>query len=410
MPDGIFSGDQQTGMPGFSVLGLLLGGRGYASGWFQQRDRLAMADAAVAKERADRATFAQGMLADPRWKKYLENPNDRAAAGNLWGLMYGGPESAASMGNSLFTQGVGAIQQQELAALQNKYQLGQQQQAHDFNIAEQQFGTDEALRKQQLLRKDQVTAQLNALDYATQPMPDGMTAEQKQHNLNILGDQAFPEQRKPGYDWAPNLAGQIPQQGTEERRKIERVGNAYSNIADLATKHLWQLENGQVSSVAAWNQEVNWAKDYMRSITEAGAMSGDDQAFYEDVLGQLGNIDKITPDMTGNMKERLRVLKEKAADDLQRYAASTLIPKETYTQDDWQIPENYRPTEPPPQDEFNKGKAARDKRLEELGPRNERRVRPALEYQKKGEGSFIEDTKEFLTRKGRNPRAYSGTK
>lgn len=370
MPDGIFSGDQQTGMPPFSVMGLLLGGRGYASGWFQQRDRLAMADAAIARERADRATFAEGMLADPRWKNYLQNPNDRAAAGDLWGLMYGGPESAANMGNSLFTQGVGAIQSQELAALQNKYQLGQQQQSHDFRMREIEHGTDEALRQQQILNADKLRTQQAALDYVSKPGPDGMTAEEKQASLNIIGDQAFPGGRKEGYDWlqAPGggIAGQVPQRGTPERQKIERVGNAYSNVSDLARKHLWQLENGQVSSVADWNQDVNWAKDSMRSIYEAGAMSADDQAFYEDVLGKLGNIDRLTPDIMGTMKERLRVLQEKADRDLNQYAQSTLIPKDTYTGDDWKAPRSDPATRSDAIDRIRATREANQKRLQDL--------------------------------------------
>ena len=165
-------------MPPFSVMGLLMGGRGYASGWFQRRDQLKMADAAIAKDRADRATFAEGVMADPRYKNWLKNPNDRAAAGSLWALTYGGPESAANMGNSLFTQGIGAIQSQELAGLQNQYQLGQQQnasllnrqetdirqkQAHEFQLLEQTHGTDEALRQAQTLKQQELDRMRQAL-------------------------------------------------------------------------------------------------------------------------------------------------------------------------------------------------------------------------------------------------------
>ena len=50
--------------------------------------------------------------------------------------------------------------------------------------------------------------------------------------------------------------------------------------------------------------------------------------------------------------------------------------------------------------------AAREKRLEDLGSRNERRIRPPVAYEK-SEGDFVGEAKEFLTRKGRNPRAYT---
>src|SRR4030095_2110429 len=120
-----------TEMPPFSIMGLLMGGRDYASGWFQQRDRLQLADAAIARERADRATFSQGLLSSPQYKSYLQNPNDVAKQWDLWGTMYGGPESAANLGNTLLSQGLGAVQSRELAGLQNTYQQQQQQQAHE---------------------------------------------------------------------------------------------------------------------------------------------------------------------------------------------------------------------------------------------------------------------------------------
>jgi hypothetical protein len=66
---------------------------------------------------------------------------------------------------------------------------------------------------------------------------------------------------------------------------------------------------------------------------------------------------------------------------LQQYAASTLVPVETYTADDWRVPKNYQKQTPPPQDEFNKARTQREQRLEELGSRNLQRVRPPIEYQ-----------------------------
>ena len=177
-------------------------------------------------------------------------------------------------------------------------------------------------------------------------MPDGWTPEQKQYALNQGGDMAG-YKRKDGFDYVAGpdggIIGQVPQRGTPERSKIEMTGNAYSNIQSLAAKHLWQLENGQVGSVAEWNSEVNSAMGDFRRIYEAGAMQEADKEFYETLLPDLHITEALTPDIMGKKKEMLRALKERAARDLDQYAASTLVPASTYTADDWQIPKNFQP-------------------------------------------------------------------
>jgi hypothetical protein len=301
------------------------------------------------------------------------------------------------------------VQNRELAGLQNTYQRQQQQQAHDFRMLEQTHGTDEALRLEQQKQLQQLQIQQKAVDTLKQVGQDGQTTEQNQFAINQVGDVAAPGQRKEGFDWVVrngNLIGQVPQRGTVERAKIELTGNSYSNIADMATKKLWQLQNGQVPSVAEWNTEVNAAMMDFRRITDAGAMQQADINFYEKLLPSLSIMkgEALTADVLGRKREQLRALKNYTERGLQQYAASTLIPVETYTADDWRVPDNFRPTKPPPQDEFNKGRTEREQRLQELGARNERRVRPAIEYEKKssaGPGLSLPQST------GRSPRAYT---
>jgi hypothetical protein len=310
-------------------------------------------------------------LADPRWAQYLKNPNDRAAAGNLWGLMYGGPESAANMGNSLFTQNIGAIQGQELAAAQNKYQQQQQAQAHQFRLAEQTHGTDEALRLEALKQQQQLDTMKQGYDFVSKPLPDGWTAEQKQYAANQAATIAG-YKLKEGYDVVTGpqggIVGQIPQRGTPERSKIEATGHAYSNVSDLAAKHLWQLQNNRFDR-QEWNTETLATMNDLRKIHEAGAMTDGDIAHYEKLLPTLMFTEgtALTADVLGAKRDQLRALKEKMDRDLNQYAQSTLIPVGTYTADDWRAPVSDRSALRGAIDAIKATRAANEQRIKDLG-------------------------------------------
>ena len=84
MAGGVLS---QTEAPPFDIMGLLLGGRGYASGWFQNRDKLRMLDIAQAKELADRQTYVKGVLANPDVDAQLKDPYNRRKALNSLGCI-----------------------------------------------------------------------------------------------------------------------------------------------------------------------------------------------------------------------------------------------------------------------------------------------------------------------------------
>src|SRR5262245_9656198 len=97
MPTAQTSGD----MPGFSWLGLLLGGRGYAAQYYGLRDRVAVQQPVDRQLQQERAMAAQGLIGSPEYQRYLASPYDRAAGGALWARMQGMPEAQANLGNSL---------------------------------------------------------------------------------------------------------------------------------------------------------------------------------------------------------------------------------------------------------------------------------------------------------------------
>jgi len=96
----------------FSLLGLLLGGRGYASNWLGQRDTLTQ----QANERARVGTQAQGLLASPEYKAAVTDPSQQAQF-NLWAKMQ--PDFSA-MGNNLLSQKIGAAYQDQATRLSDQ--------------------------------------------------------------------------------------------------------------------------------------------------------------------------------------------------------------------------------------------------------------------------------------------------
>ena len=72
-------------------MGMLFGGRGYAANWFQQRDQMAWQRAAQAEQDAAEKAYGAGLLQDPGYQKFRDNPYDRAAGLDLWAQTRGAP-------------------------------------------------------------------------------------------------------------------------------------------------------------------------------------------------------------------------------------------------------------------------------------------------------------------------------
>jgi hypothetical protein len=104
--------DPAQGQAPFSILGMLLGGRGYASNWLGERDALTQA----AMERQRLGTEAQSLIASPQYKTVFDTP-DKQAAGALWAKMQ--PDFSA-MGNNLLSQKIGSLYQDQSTRLQDQ--------------------------------------------------------------------------------------------------------------------------------------------------------------------------------------------------------------------------------------------------------------------------------------------------
>jgi hypothetical protein len=356
----------QTQMPPFDIMGLLLGGRSYAGGWFSQRDRLRLAENAQNKDRSDRQAFEGGLLSSPEYQTYLKNPNDLDAQYQLWGKFFGGPEAAATIGNQLLSQGLSATQSRQLNEQQHGFRVEESLTDHQYRLSEQTHSADQQVRAALQIEQQKQAQKQAAWQYLSQPDESGLTPSQKQNMANVAADAAG-YGRKDGFDVVVGpdggLLGQVPQRGTPERLKMENTGNAISNLQSNATQSLWELQNGQVDK-GTWDTRVLLAKNDLRQLTEAGAMTADDAAYYDKILVPWSDTQK--PEIYSQAQDRLVTMQKLMTQHLQQFTASSLLPIQQFQADDWKIPENWKPTKAPPPQSPAAVSAANQKRLEDL--------------------------------------------
>lgn len=107
-PQGLMA---KTQMPNFSILGMLLGGRGYASDWFSTRDKLQLQQAATDTEAANRSSSVDRLMGGDEWKKLEADPY---SSSNLAGIFSAGnkpdidPKTAGVM-TDLFQTGMANV-------------------------------------------------------------------------------------------------------------------------------------------------------------------------------------------------------------------------------------------------------------------------------------------------------------
>lgn len=123
---------QKTDMPGFSIMGLLLGGRGYASDWFSTRDKLALQQGISETEALNRANSVNTLMGGPQWREFTADPYSMEKLGGLWGAGSQAnidPKTAERIGD-LFSTGMANIygrsqQQYGQELTQENMRLGQ---------------------------------------------------------------------------------------------------------------------------------------------------------------------------------------------------------------------------------------------------------------------------------------------
>ena len=297
-------------MPGFNIMGLLLGGRGYAANYFGQRDQVELQNA----QRAERDQFAQGLLgqdfgqnANQAYGRAMDNPYDRRAQMGLWGRMYGGPESAAAMGNSLLDKSMSSIYGREATAFEDTLAKQRIQMTADqeLRVDETKRARDTALRKSLI---DQIYG------------PDGQNAA-NQAMRNAAAKQlgiAVPD----GMDMIPGPNGLPvfrPSPGTPQFRDMMAEFQPQQNILSGLKALQTMAEQGN-GSAGAWETERNLLTLEIQKARKLGALDEGTLTFMENLIpGSWGDW-TINPTQMGATKERLRVLVARNESGLQQLA------------------------------------------------------------------------------------------
>jgi hypothetical protein len=235
MAGGVLS---QTEAPPFDIMGLLLGGRGYASGWFQNRDKLRMLDIAQAKELADRQQYTKGVLASPELKQQIATPYDRGANWNLWGKLTSGPESMVQFGNQQLTQSTGAIYSQEQSKL-----------TADLQAANIKLSTDEQLRFDQIKRERDIAQQEGLMKYLFTPDESGATPGQKQLKRDMVGKMLGMDAPE-GYSIAdggnglePTMHGKVWDEMVAKQQAVANLTNSAEFLLNMSTTGTGDKDN-----------------------------------------------------------------------------------------------------------------------------------------------------------------------
>lgn len=307
----------QSEMPDFNILGLLLGGRGYAANWFSKRDELQLMN----QQRSEREQFASGLLgadygqdANAAYGRAMDNPYDRRAQMGLWGRMYGGPESAAALGNGLIDKSMSAIYGREQTAYEDTLQR-----ARIRLTADEELRVDETKRKRDLEARKALVAGIFG--------PDGQTAA-NQFNRNQAYNQATGGQLPQGMDVVPGPQGGLafrPAPGSPQfREMMDEIQPQQSILASL--RSLQEMAENGTGSSGAWNTERQLVQLEIQKARKLGALDSGTIDFLDSMIPGAWSDWTATPAKWGETKERLRVLTSRMEGNLAATGNKWLVP------------------------------------------------------------------------------------
>jgi hypothetical protein len=225
----------KTETPPFSLLGLLAGGRGYASGWFQNRDRMQQIDMARASEEARDKAFRSGVLQSPELKAQIANPYDPMTQWNMWGKGFAGaPENMVPLGNQLLSSGL------ENIAQKRQSELSAAQQAANIRL-----NSDEQLRVDQIKSQRELQQKQDFLSLMMKPADEmGNTAKQRQMTRDFYGAAAGLKPPE-GYSIAEGGNGFEPTIAGGSSKMMDE-GNSAAALVSEAEYLAYTLQSGQV--------------------------------------------------------------------------------------------------------------------------------------------------------------------
>lgn len=313
---GIFS-DDENGAPGLSILGMLLGGRGYAAQHFAMRDQAQLDEA----KRGQRQAFAQGLLGSDELKNANANPLDRNAQFGLWGKFYGDKGGDVNLGNSLLDKSISAIYGREADVFKDELWMKQ------LKLSE-----DSTLRVDQIKRDRDAQGRKDALNLLFAPGETGQAGIIEQANRNYAFDTAFPNQRGAGMDVVPGANGLAfrPAPGTDDYRKMFGEVQSNQNVVS-GMSNLYDMVKNNTGDKAQYEAERAALLLEVKKAEQLGSLDQGTLDFYSELVPAYNSNWSVNPQNWGAQQEKLRVQLERAKVKLGQ------------TMDRWTIPANMVP-------------------------------------------------------------------
>jgi hypothetical protein len=311
-PNGILN---RAEMPKFDLLGLLLGGRGYAGQWFSQRDQLRLSENLRASEERARAAAAQGILADPAMIAAQQNPYDRQSQFSVWGAFQqpGVPESMANLGNDLLRTSVANIYDREGTAY-----------ADELAKARIKMTSDEQLRVDQVTRDREAQKQKDLMQALFVPDESGTAPIESDLRRRMIGDQMgikIPE----GFTIAPMENGQLgmrPMKGSKQWAETVAPMQAEQSLIGYADRMLQMLDTGE-GNRGDWVATKQAMILEIKNAEKTGALDAGSVEFF----------DKTIPDYWNDFgqpwsiaKEQLRVFRNSRQMKLKQLSDQSFVP------------------------------------------------------------------------------------
>jgi hypothetical protein len=313
---GIFS-DDESGVPGFNILGMLLGGRGYAAQHFAMRDQAAWDE----QKRKDRESFATGLLGSEELKRANANPLSRDAQFGLWGQFYGQKGGDPTLGNSLLDKSISAIYGHEADVF--KDELWKKQ----LNLsAESELMVDQKKRERDAAGKQA------ALNLLFAPGESGNPGLVEQAARNQAFDTAFPNQRPNDMDVVPGANGLTyrPNIMTENGRKMMSEVQSNQNVVS-GISNLYDMVKNNTGDRATYDAERAALLMEVKKAEQLGSLDQGTLDFYTELIPAYNSNWSANPQNWGSQQEKLRVqlerAKVKAAQTLDRWSIpASMVP------------------------------------------------------------------------------------
>lgn len=254
------------GGPDFSLAGMILGGRGYASNWFSQRDQMQWARAEQARQDALEAEYGKNLLTRPDYQKFRDNPYDRGAGMDFWAGTRGAPGDIDKDISGYVGTGITAQYNKAQSELSSQQQRQNIAFSSELNLKETDYRTEKELQ----LYKDKAAfdaqQKQNVLD-SLKNVPGEVAA-------NIRFDTQFPGVRQPNQsvDWDP-LKGLYmrPATGSTEHIKMMSQLTAGETLVDQLNQMTTQLESGDYTR-SSWNATQANLMLTAKSLFESGSL------------------------------------------------------------------------------------------------------------------------------------------